>query len=105
MDITFIAPCKNLAGGLRVVTCYGNALLRRGHRVTVIYPRQDRPLRDRLRREARRVLLHERDHLDAFRGTLVEAPAITEEYVPDGDCLIATAFNIQAQQGFSIRGA
>lgn len=92
MDITFLVPCKNLAGGLRVVTCYGNALMRRGHRVTIIYPRQERPVRDRLRRKARRVFLHERDHLDAFCGTLLEVPSITQEFVPDGDCLIYTAF-------------
>jgi glycosyltransferase involved in cell wall biosynthesis len=58
----------------------------------VVYPRQERPFRDQLRRRARRALLHERDHLDAFCGELREVPAIAAEHVPDGDCLIATAY-------------
>jgi glycosyltransferase involved in cell wall biosynthesis len=92
MNITFLVPCKDLAGGLRVVACYGNALIRRGHRVTVIYPRRDLPLRERWRRGARRVIRREKDHLDYFRGRLLEVPSITERHVPDGDCLIATSF-------------
>ncbi len=92
MDITFIVPCRGLAGGLRVVACYGNALIRRGHRVTVVYPHQERPMRDRLQKKIRRVLFHERDHLDFFRGRLLELPTLTVEHIPDGDVLIVTAF-------------
>lgn len=92
MDITFLVPFKGIAGGLRVVTCYGNALIRRGHRVTVVYPKREFPLKERIKREAKRTLLHERDHLDAFRGRLLEVPAISAEHIPNGDCLIATAF-------------
>ena len=92
MDITFLVPFKGIAGGLRVVTCYGNALVRRGHRVTVVYPKREFPLKERIKREAKRALLHERDHLDAFRGTLLEVPAISAEHMPKGDCLVATAF-------------
>lgn len=92
MDITFLVPCKDLAGGLRVVACYGNALIRRGHRVTVVYPERDLPLKERLRRQAKRAIFHEKDHLDYFRGRLMEVPAIKEEHVPDGDCIIATSF-------------
>jgi len=92
MDITFLVPCKDLAGGLRVVACYGNALIRRGHRVTVVYPQRDLPLKERLRRQAKRTIFHEKDHLDYFRGTLLEVPAIKEEHVPNGDCIVATSF-------------
>ena len=92
MNITFLVPCKDLAGGLRVVACYGNALIRRGHHVTVVYPQRDLPLKERLRRQAKRAIFHEKDHLDYFCGRLLEVPAITEEHVPDGDCIIATSF-------------
>ncbi len=92
MDITFLVPFKGIAGGLRVVTCYGNALIRRGHRVTIVYPKRELALRERLRREVKRAIHHEKDHLDAFCGTLLEVPIITEEHLPDGDCVIATAF-------------
>jgi len=92
MDITFIVPCKDLAGGLRVVAAYGNALIRRGHRVTVIYPKRTLPVKENLRRKTRRWLFRERDHLDFFRGCLLEAPEIAERHIPDGDCLVATAW-------------
>ncbi len=92
MDITFLVPFKGIAGGLRVVTCYGNALIRRGHRVTVVYPKRDLAFRERLRRKIRRMIHNERDHLDAFCGTLIEAPKIAQEYLPHSDCIIATAF-------------
>ncbi len=92
MDITFLVPFKGIAGGLRVVTCYGNALIRRGHRVTVVYPKRDLPYREKLRRKLRRIIHREKDHLDAFRGTLREVPAMTPAYIPDGDAIIATAF-------------
>jgi len=92
MDITFLVPCKDLAGGLRVVACYGNSLIRRGHRVTVVYPQRELPLKERLRRQAKRAIFHEKDHLDYFRGRLLEVPAITEEYIPDGDFIFATSF-------------
>lgn len=92
MNITFLVPCKDLAGGLRVVAAYGNALLRRGHDVTVIYPKRMLSLRELLRRKKRRLIYKEKDHLDFFRGRLVEVPEITEEFIPDGDCLIATAW-------------
>ena len=101
MDITFLVPFKGIAGGLRVVTCYGNALLRRGHRVTVVYPKRDLPFKERLKREAKRTLLHERDSLDAFCGRLLEVPEISAEHIPDGDCIIATAFQT-AQRGTAL---
>ena len=92
MDITFLVPCNDLAGGLRVVACYGNALMRRGHRVTVVYPRRELPLKERLRRRARRAVYGEKDHLDYFRGRLMEVESLSGEQVPDGDCVVATSF-------------
>ncbi len=92
MDITFLVPFKGIAGGLRVVTCYGNALIRRGHRVTIVYPKRNLAFRQSLRRNLRRFIFREKDHLDAFRGTLLEVPEMTPAYVPESDCIIATAF-------------
>ncbi|MEA1868486.1 MAG: glycosyltransferase family 4 protein [Thermodesulfobacteriota bacterium] len=92
MNITFLVPCKDLAGGLRVVAAYGNALLRRGHDVAVIYPQRPLSLRESLRRKKRRLLYKERDHLDFFRGRLFEVPEISEKFMPDSDCLVATAW-------------
>lgn len=92
MRITFLVPCKDLSGGLRVVACYGNELLRRGHQVTVVYPDRDLPATDKVRRAVKRFIHHEKDHLDFFHGTLLQVPAITAETCPDADVLIATAW-------------
>ncbi|MBW2015578.1 MAG: glycosyltransferase family 4 protein [Deltaproteobacteria bacterium] len=92
MDITFIVPCKDLSGGLRVVAAHGNGLLQRAHRVTIVYPKRRLKRRQAFKRWARRKLLRERDHLDFFKGTLLAVPGIEEEYIPDGDCLVATAW-------------
>lgn len=92
MKITFLVPCKDLAGGLKVVTAYGNALLRRGHEVTVIYPKRMFPLKEKLRKEIKGWLNDDRDHLDFFQGKLLEVEAITEENIPSADILIATAW-------------
>lgn len=104
MDITFLVPFKGIAGGLRVVTCYGNALIRRGHRVTVVYPKRDLPPREKLRRKLRRIVYRETDHLDAFRGNLLEVPAMTPAFIPEADAIIATAFQTaQTAAGLSAR--
>lgn len=92
MRITFLVPCKDLAGGLKVVTAYGNALLRKGHSVTVVYPRRIFPTKEKLRRQIKGWLYNENDHLDYFRGNLIEVDEINETNVPDGDILIATAW-------------
>jgi glycosyltransferase involved in cell wall biosynthesis len=92
MNITFLVPCKDLAGGLRVVAAYGNALLRRGHNVTVVYPRRRLPARETLRRQVKRWVYREWDHLDRFQGKLLKVRSIGERHMPDADCLIATAW-------------
>jgi len=93
MRITFLVPCKDLSGGLRVVTCYGNELIRRGHEVTVVCPRRDIPPLDQVRRSVKRFIHQEKDHLDFFQGRFLLVPAITEDTCPDGDVLIATAWH------------
>ncbi|MGH1363403.1 MAG: glycosyltransferase family 4 protein [Calditrichia bacterium] len=93
MVINFLAPYKGLSGGLRVVAAYGNALLRRGHRVSVIYPHHQAHWKTRLRRNVRRQFFDEKDHLDCFRGRLVAVPTLSPENIPECDCLIATGWS------------
>jgi len=92
MRINFLVPCKDLAGGLKVVTAYGNALLRRGHEVTVIYPERKFPFKEKWRRKIKNWLRPTKDHLDFFQGKLSQVDAITEANVPSADILIATAW-------------
>jgi len=88
MDITFLAPCKDLSGGLKVISVYGNKLLERGHNVTIIFPKKQQRLVQRLRDLAN----HKPDHLDHFNGRLLAVKTITDNTVPDADILIATAW-------------
>lgn len=92
MIITFLAPCKDFAGGLKVIAAYGNALIRRGHNVKVLYPKRNIGLKNLIKLKSRKILLKEKDHLDYFNGELIEVPNFEEKYIPDSDCLIATAW-------------
>ena len=92
MRITFLVPCKDLAGGLKVVTAYGNALLRRGHDVTVIYPERKFPWKEKYKRKVKRWLYQEKDHLDFFKGKLIQVPELNETTTPEADILVATAW-------------
>ncbi|MEL6822484.1 MAG: glycosyltransferase family 4 protein [Calditrichota bacterium] len=92
MVINFLAPYKGLSGGLRVIAAYGNALMRRGHRVTITYPRHELHWKTKLRRKVRRQFFDEKDHLDRFAGQLVEVPELSIEHISECDCLIATGW-------------
>ncbi len=92
VNITFIVPCKDLSGGLKVVANYGNRLMERGHKVRVIYPKRAVSLKVRIKGAIRRWALRERDHLDFFEGELICVDQIHETVMPDADCIIATAF-------------
>lgn len=92
MDITFLVPCKDLAGGLKVVAAHANGLLRRGHNVRVVYPHRELHWKENLRRQVKRKMNDEKDHLDYFKGELIEVDEITQETVPKGDAIIATAW-------------
>lgn len=92
MDINFLVPCKDMSGGLRVVAAYGNALLRRGHNVTVIYPRKQLHWKAAVKQRLVNSLVGETDHLDQFQGRLLAVPEMTADYIPRADCIIATAW-------------
>ena len=92
MNITFLAPCKDLSGGIKVIATYAEGLRKRGHQVTVVYPQKQESLKRRVKTIALRTLRQERDHLDAFGGTLLPVPAMDNSHIPDADVLVATAW-------------
>lgn len=92
MDITLVAPCKDLSGGIKVIAKYGNLLHERGHNVTVMYPKRKLVLRQSFRQGIKRVLKNEKDHLDRFVGQLLAVDEVTDQHVPVGDVIIATAW-------------
>jgi len=92
LRITFLAPCKDLSGGIKVIAAYGNLMHERGHAVTVIYPNRSQPVMRTLRKSLKRILARERDHLDDFSGVLIATDSINEHTIPDADVIIATAW-------------
>lgn len=92
MDITLVAPCKDLSGGIKVIAKYGNLLHEHGHNVTVVYPRRRLGLRQSIRQGIKRIVKNEKDHLDRFVGNLLAVDEVTETQVPAGDVIIATAW-------------
>ncbi len=92
MDITFLAPCKDLSGGIKVIATYANLLQDRGHNVTVVYPQPQLPALRKLKRRVTKFIRRETDHLDEFKGQLLAVDQMNEASIPSGDILIATAW-------------
>jgi len=109
LRITFVLPLPgtNPIGGFKVVYEYANFLAAAGHRVTVVHPaifRIDQPLHSlELRSAAKTVGLYLRNRITGdFRPTrwfevlpavrMLWVPSLAERYVPNGDVLIATAW-------------
>ena len=92
MDITFLAPCKDLSGGIKVIATYANLLMDRGHTVTVVYPKNHQPVLRQMKRWVIKTIKNQNDHLDTFRGRLLAVDQINDESVPTGDIVIATAW-------------
>jgi len=92
MNITFLAPCKDLSGGIKVIATYGNKLIDLGHSVTVAYPKSTQSLARRLKRSLIKTIKNQKDHLDRFEGTLLAVSEFSNQTIPDGDVLIATAW-------------
>jgi len=104
MDITFLAPCKDLSGGIKVISIYANKMLERGHNVTVVYPKKQLPWLRRIKHSTIEFLKNEKDHLDYFEGRLLAVDTVDEQSVPDGDILIATAWET-AEWAFNLSTA
>jgi len=95
MKITFVLPCRDLSGGIKVVAVYGNLLLKAGHDVTIIYSTelQKRPsVRRRVKHAVLGLLGGGKDHLSFFNGPVTHADRIDSESTPDADVVIATAW-------------
>lgn len=99
MRITFVLPCFDLSGGVRVVAQYAEALQRRGHDVFAI-ARPPEPVS--LRRRGRALVRQRRwlpqpvqgaSHFDATSVPHVVLPMfrdVRESDVPDADVIVAT---------------
>ena len=92
MHITFLAPCKDLSGGIKVIATYGNKLVEKGHTVTVVYPKSTQPIKRRIKRSLIKIVKQQQDHLDRFKGKLMAVKEVNNKTIPDGDVLIATAW-------------
>jgi len=92
MQVQFIAPCKDLSGGIKVIAEFAQRLMDRGHQVRVIYPGRPLSLKRRIKDSARRLILGERDHLDRFKGELLRVDRVDALSVPEADVTIASSF-------------
>jgi glycosyltransferase involved in cell wall biosynthesis len=101
MKITFVMPFVGTEGGVRVCAIYADRLSRRGHEVRVLScQRTPAPLRQRIRRLARRALGKREpapaphpSHLDDLPHLHTKLPRpgpIPASDVPDADVVIAT---------------
>lgn len=92
MRITFLAPCKDLSGGIKIIATYAQMLQERGHLVSVLYPPKKQSLRRKLKLASLKTLGFQKDHLDHFKGQLRAVEKVNDLTVPDGDILVATAW-------------
>ena len=104
MRINFVVSFLELTGGHLAVLEIGNRLLAKGHDVRLVYPERSVTSRrnDLLRRVARVVpdavvgpaYRRNTSTLDwyDFAGEVVRAQDLDERYVPEGDAVIATAW-------------
>jgi glycosyltransferase involved in cell wall biosynthesis len=109
LKITFLLPLPGTdpIGGFKVVYEYANFLSRRGHSVAVVHPaiyEIDRPIRSLPLRSAARTVWSYLAHriTGSFRPRrwfavdpavrLLWVPSLAARFIPDGDVLIATAW-------------
>lgn len=101
LSITFVLPGEGHApvGGYKVVYEYANALVRRGHRVSVVHPAYFS--RNRGLRYIKGFLVYLKRHLDGRyrpdmwfridpRVRLLWKPSLRARHIPDGDIVVAT---------------
>ena len=75
-----------------MIATYGNKLVERGHTVTIVYPQSTQPLKRRIKRGMIKFVKQQQDHLDRFKGQLLAVKEFNNRTIPDGDVLIATAW-------------
>ncbi|MDX2229949.1 MAG: glycosyltransferase family 4 protein [Leptolyngbyaceae cyanobacterium bins.349] len=99
MKITFVLPCPNLSGGIRVVGIYAKHLQDRGHQITFVsVPEAQPPLQHQIKSVLKGQGLkplpqRHPSHLDALdieHRRLNRYRPVVDADVPDGDVVIAT---------------
>jgi glycosyltransferase involved in cell wall biosynthesis len=87
VKITFLTPHLRIAGGVRAILTHADRLAARGHEVTVVVP-----ARRQLRAWWRNRLARGPDWMPALRARVHWVADWAPERLPDGDALIATAW-------------
>ena len=91
MKITFLAPHVRIAGGVRAILAYADRLAARGHDVTLVVP-----ARSRVRAAWRNVRGVGPDWAGHLRARLRWVGRWAPEALPDGDVVVATAWQSAA---------
>jgi hypothetical protein len=92
--IVFLSPHVRIAGGVRAILTYADRLVRRGHDVSVIVPAGSR-WRAWRRNRSQPVP----DWMPGLRARLRWVNAWDPSRLPDGDALVATAWQTRRRGG------
>lgn len=106
MKITFIIGFPNITGGHRAIFEIANGLIKRRHKVNIVYPhksiysRRNNLLRENVWLEKLLGPFYQRlfvfndsgQNWFALNAKVEEVPFLEEKYIPDGDIIIATAW-------------
>jgi len=87
LKISFLAPHIRIAGGIRAILTYADRLAGRGHEVSVIVPAKS-DVTSWWRNRARRGP----DWMPDFRARVRWVPSWEAAHLPDGDAVVATAW-------------
>ena len=87
MKITFLCPHVRIAGGVRAILTYADRLAARGHDVTLVVPASSR-----VRAAWRNFRSGRPDWVPDFRARIRWVPRWTPEALPEGDVVVATAW-------------
>jgi len=104
MQITFILPAflATPSGGFKVVYEYANRLQARGHEIIVIHPRNEKSLRGAVEFVKGRLWKYKLQlkynplipWFNLHPGIkLLLVPDLSERFIPDSECIFATAYN------------
>lgn len=86
MRITFLAPHVNISGGVRLILGYAHRLNKKGHKVTVVSPQHPS-----LKRFLMNFFGYKPDWTEVS-GKIKYVPSFEEIFIPDGDVVVATAW-------------
>ena len=87
MRITFLGPHIKIAGGVRAILTYAHLLAKNGHRVRFLVPSKSF-----LRRNLANLIKRKPSWFRDFEPKLKRVSSFDEKYIPDGDIIIATAW-------------